>query len=556
MFDSLSDKLQSVFENLASQGKLSERDVNAALREVRLALLEADVNYKVVKEFVGRIKERAIGAEVMESLTPAQQVVKIVNEELVKLLGDPAPLDLSGPPPTVIMLVGLQGAGKTTMAAKLALRLRKQGQRPLLVAADVYRPAAIEQLETLGRQIDIPIHSEGTDVAPSTIVKNALRLAREKAHTVLILDTAGRLQIDERMMQELEQIRLLARPADVLLVVDAMTGQEAVAVAQGFHERVPLTGLVMTKIDGDARGGAALSIRHVTGVPIKFLGTSEKMDGLEPFHSDRLAGRILGMGDVLSVIDRLSENISEEEAQAMNDRLTGGQFNFEDFLDQLQKLKRLGPMQDLLKMIPGMGQMAKQVDFMQVTDSLRQHESIMKSMTAQERRTPSLLNASRRRRIAKGSGTTVEDVNLLIKQFRDMQKMVKEVGMMDDQKGTKKKKRHSRRRREQKQEGFLSSLRSGPQFITAYHLGRGDPFQSAGHNIEQSCDRSNSAAKPAQGETAPSDRQMECRAVHTDRNQGVVISGPHPSAPHGRKKETILPHRCGQPAQPTRRPLY
>ena len=461
MFDSLSDKLQSVFENLASQGKLSERDVNAALREVRLALLEADVNYKVVKEFVGRIKERAIGAEVMESLTPAQQVVKIVNEELVKLLGDPAPLDLSGPPPTVIMLVGLQGAGKTTMAAKLALRLRKQGQRPLLVAADIYRPAAIDQLETLGRQIDIPIHSEGTDVAPSTIVKNALRLAREKAHTVLILDTAGRLQIDERMMQELEQIRLLARPADVLLVVDAMTGQEAVAVAQGFHERVPLTGLVMTKIDGDARGGAALSIRHVTGVPIKFLGTSEKMDGLEPFHSDRLAGRILGMGDVLSVIDRLSENISEEEAQAMNDRLTGGQFNFEDFLDQLQKLKRLGPMQDLLKMIPGMGQMAKQVDFMQVTDSLRQHESIMKSMTAQERRTPSLLNASRRRRIAKGSGTTVEDVNLLIKQFRDMQKMVKEVGMMDDQKGTKKKKRHSRRRREQKQEGFLSSLRLG-----------------------------------------------------------------------------------------------
>ena len=461
MFDSLSDKLQSVFENLASQGKLSERDVNAALREVRLALLEADVNYKVVKEFVGRIKERAIGAEVMESLTPAQQVVKIVNEELVKLLGDPAPLDLSGPPPTVIMLVGLQGAGKTTMAAKLALRLRKQGQRPLLVAADIYRPAAIDQLETLGRQIDIPIHSEGTDVAPSTIVKNALRLAREKAHTVLILDTAGRLQIDERMMQELEQIRLLARPADVLLVVDAMTGQEAVAVAQGFHERVPLTGLVMTKIDGDARGGAALSIRHVTGVPIKFLGASEKMDGLEPFHSDRLAGRILGMGDVLSVIDRLSENISEEEAQAMNDRLTGGQFNFEDFLDQLQKLKRLGPMQDLLKMIPGMGQMAKQVDFMQVTDSLRQHESIMKSMTAQERRTPSLLNASRRRRIAKGSGTTVEDVNLLIKQFRDMQKMVKEVGMMDDQKGTKKKKRHSRRRREQKQEGFLSSLRLG-----------------------------------------------------------------------------------------------
>ena len=460
MFESLSDKLQDVFDGLATRGRLSERDVNAALREVRLALLEADVNYKVVREFVGRIKERAIGGEVMESLTPAQQVVKIVNEELVKLLGEPAPLDLSGPPPNVLMLVGLQGAGKTTMAAKLALRLRKQGQRPLLVAADIYRPAAIAQLETLGRQIDIPVHNEGTEVAPSSIVKNALRLAREKAYTVLVLDTAGRLQIDETMMQELEQIRLVSRPADVLLVVDAMTGQEAVTVAEGFHERVPITGLVMTKIDGDARGGAALSIREVTGVPIKFLGTSEKMDGLEPFHSDRLAGRILGMGDVLTLIEKASDGISEEDALAMEERLAGGQFDFEDFRDQLQKLQRLGSIHDILKMVPGMGQMAKEIDAQDISSDLKQIEAIINSMTAQERRLPNLLNASRRRRIARGSGTQVEDVNQLIKRFRDMQKMMKQAGMLGDQ-GSKRKKRRRRRQREPNSEGILASLRQG-----------------------------------------------------------------------------------------------
>ena len=460
MFESLSDKLQNVFDNLATRGRLSDRDVNAALREVRLALLEADVNYKVVRDFVGRIKERAVGVEVMESLTPAQQVVKIVNDELVKLLGEPAPLNLSGPPPLVIMLVGLQGAGKTTMAAKLALRLRKQGQRPLLVAADIYRPAAIQQLETLARQIDIPVHSEGTTVAPSTIVKNAMRTAREKAYTVLLLDTAGRLQIDETMMQELEQIRLIAKPADVLLVVDAMTGQEAVTVAQGFHERVPVTGLVMTKIDGDARGGAALSIREVTGVPIKFLGTSEKMDGLEPFHSDRLAGRILGMGDVLTLIERASEGISEEDAQAMEERLAGGQFDFEDFRDQLQKLQRLGSIHDLLKMVPGMGQMAKQLDAQEVSSDLKRIEAIINSMTAQERRTPTLLNASRRRRVASGSGTTVEDVNQLTKRFRDMQKMMKQAGMLGEQ-SSKRKKRRRRRHREQEAEGLFASLRQG-----------------------------------------------------------------------------------------------
>jgi len=460
VFESLSDKLQGVFENLASRGRLSEGDVTAALREVRLALLEADVNYKVVRDFVGRIKERAVGAEVTESLTPAQQVVKIVNEELVRLLGEPAPLNLSGPPPLVIMLVGLQGAGKTTMAAKLALRLRKQGQRPMLVAADIYRPAAINQLETLARQIDIPVHSEGTKAAPSSIVKNAMRAAREKAYTVLLLDTAGRLQIDEPMMQELEQIRLIARPADVLLVVDAMTGQEAVTVAEGFHERVPITGLVMTKIDGDARGGAALSIRQVTGVPIKFLGTSEKMDGLEPFHSDRLAGRILGMGDMMTLIERATESISEEDAQAMEERLAEGQFDFEDFRDQLQQIQHLGSIGDLLKMVPGMGQFAKQVDAQEVSSDLKQIEAIINSMTAQERRLPSLLNASRRRRIAKGSGTTVEAVNQLIKRFRDMQKMMKQAGMLGQQ-SSKRKKRRRRRQREPNAQGLLASMRQG-----------------------------------------------------------------------------------------------
>jgi signal recognition particle subunit SRP54 len=367
VFESLSEKLQNVFGQLASHGKLSESDVNTALKEVRLALLEADVNYKVVKEFVGRIKERAIGAEVMNSLTPAQQVVKIVNEELIELLGKAAPLNLSGQPPTVVMLVGLQGAGKTTAAAKLALRLRKAGQRPLLVAADIYRPAAIRQLEVLGNQIDVPVHSEGTDVSASTIARNALRLAREKAYTVVILDTAGRLQIDEEMMRELEQVRLVTKPADVLLVVDAMTGQEAVHVAEGFNQRVPISGLVMTKIDGDARGGAALSIRQVTGVPIKFLGTSEKLDGLEPFQPDRMASRILGMGDILTLIERAQENITEEDAAAMEAKLAEGDFDFEDFLDQLRQLKRLGSVTDLLKMIPGMNQFAKQVDPQEAT---------------------------------------------------------------------------------------------------------------------------------------------------------------------------------------------
>ncbi len=440
MFESLTDKLQSVFDRLATKGKLTETDVNAAMREVRLALLEADVNYKVVKDFVERVKARAVGAEVMQSLTPAQQVVKIVHEELIELLGKPAPLNTSGQPPHVILLVGLQGAGKTTMASKLALRLKKGGQRPLLVAADIYRPAAIKQLEVLGAQIDVPVYSAGTQTPASTIAKDALKQAREKAYNVVIVDTAGRLQIDDALMQELEQVRMVARPADILLVVDAMTGQEAVNVAEGFNTRVPLTGLIMTKIDGDARGGAALSVRQVTGVPIKFLGTGEKLPDLEPFDPERLAGRILGMGDVLSLIERAQENISEADAAAMEKRLVEGQFDFEDFLDQLKQVKRLGPITDILGMIPGMNRMVKDIDPMLAQDSLKKTEAIISSMTVQERRNPDLLNASRRRRIATGSGTTVQDVNMLVKQFREMQKMMKQLGIMGRGKKNKNKK--------------------------------------------------------------------------------------------------------------------
>lgn len=430
MFENLTDKLQSIFDGLSRQGKLTENDVNLAMREVRMALLEADVNFKVVKEFVERVKGRAIGAEVMNSLTPAQQVVKIVNEELIQLLGEPAALNLSGQPPQVLMLVGLQGAGKTTMAGKLALRLRKSGQRPLLVAADIYRPAAIQQLEILGRQIDIPVHSEGTNVPASTIAKNALRLAREKAYNVVILDTAGRLQINEEMMQELEQVRMIAKPSEVLLVVDAMTGQEAVNVAQGFNTRVPLTGLIMTKVDGDARGGAALSVRQVTGVPIKFLGVGEKLTDLEPFQPDRLASRILGMGDVLTLIERAQSNITEEDAMAMEQKLRDGDFDLEDFLQQLQQIKKLGSLTDLLSMIPGVNRAMKDVDPQLAEGSLKKTEAIISSMTRKERQLPDILNASRRRRIALGSGTTVQDVNQLLKQFRDMQKMMKQMGIM------------------------------------------------------------------------------------------------------------------------------
>jgi signal recognition particle subunit SRP54 len=427
MFETLQDKLQGVFDQLSRRGRLTERDVDTALREVRLALLEADVNFKVTKDLVARIKERAIGAEVMRSLSPAQQVIKIVNEELVATLGEPAPLNLGGGSPRVIMLVGLQGAGKTTMAAKLALHLRRSSHRPLMVAADTRRPAAIEQLKVLGKQLDIPVYDEGTTVAPPTICANALKAAKEGAHSIVIIDTSGRLQIDEALMQELTDIQDKSAPQEVLLVVDAMIGQDAVKVAEGFNEQVGLTGLILTKIDGDARGGAAISVREVTGVPIKFLGTGEKLSDLEVFHPDRLASRILGMGDVLTLIERAEAELDEDLAQEAASKLMEGKFDLDDFLKQLQQIKKMGPLTQILEMVPGFNKMAKDIPMDVAEQQMVLTEAIINSMTLKERRNPRLLNASRKRRVARGSGTNVQDVNQLISQFRQMQKMMKQL---------------------------------------------------------------------------------------------------------------------------------
>ena len=427
MFENLSDKLQSVFSGLSNRGKLSEADVDAALREVRLALLEADVNFRVVKDFIKRVRERAVGAEVMRSLTPAQQVVKIVNEELIATLGEPARLDLSGPSPHVIMLVGLQGSGKTTHAAKLAQSLRKSGQRPLMVAADTRRPAAITQLEVLGKQIDVPVHSEGDKVPPPQICANAVKSARESAYSVVLLDTAGRLHIDDELMRELEQVKAKTNPQEVLLVVDAMTGQDAVRVADEFNQRVGLTGLILTKVDGDARGGAAISVRSVTGVPIKYLGVGEKTDALEVYHPDRLASRILGMGDVLTAIEKAQGVMDQEQALKVGQKLVKGEFDLEDFRDQLQQLKKMGPLNQLLDMIPGMSQLTAGMA-PDVTDKqMKVIEAIINSMTPGERHSPRIINASRKRRIARGSGTTVTEVNDLLSQFRQMQRMMKQL---------------------------------------------------------------------------------------------------------------------------------
>ncbi len=427
MFENLTDKLQSVFDKLAKRGKLSEGDVDAALREVRLALLEADVNYKVVKDFVARVRERAVGAEVMRTLTPAQQVVKIVHEELIKTLGEPSKLDLSGSPPHVIMLVGLQGSGKTTTAAKLALSLRKSGHRPLLVAADPRRPAAVTQLEVLGKQLDIPVYEEGLNVPPPTVCANAVRQAEEAVLSTVILDTGGRLHIDEELMQELAEIKKRVSPQEVLLVADAMTGQDAVRVADDFNQRVGLTGLILTKADGDARGGAAISIRSVTGVPIKFLGVGEKTDALELFYPDRLASRILGMGDVLSLIERAEAALDQEQALAMGRKLAKGEFDLEDFRRQLREVKKMGPLSQLLDMIPGFSQVSKEVS-PEITDQqMKRIEAIINSMTLEERHDPKIINASRKRRIAQGSGTTVQEINQLLAQYRQMQRMMKQM---------------------------------------------------------------------------------------------------------------------------------
>lgn len=438
MFESLSEKLQGIFKDLRKRGKLNEADVDAAMREIRLVLLEADVHYSVAKTFIARVRERAVGAEVARSLTPGQQVIKIVHEELVQTLGKPGSLNLAGNTPHVILLIGLQGSGKTTTAAKLALYLRRQKQIPFMIAADTYRPAAIDQLVALGRQVDIPVYAESVTALPPDIATNGVQAAARANASIAIIDSAGRLQIDTDMMDELAAIKKRVQPKEILLVADSMTGQEAVNIAQGFNDQVGITGLVLTKIDGDARGGAAISMREVTGVPIKFLGTSEKLDGLEAFDPDRLARRILQMGDILGLIERAEAlEIEEDEAREMADKLRTASFTLEDMRKQLQQAKRLGPLTQILEMIPGLSQQIGQISQEDVDRQLRLVEAIINSMTPQERQRPKVLDASRRKRIAAGSGTSVQDVNQLMKQFQQMQHLMKKFSQqkMPDLKG-------------------------------------------------------------------------------------------------------------------------
>ncbi|HOC22739.1 MAG TPA: signal recognition particle protein [Anaerolineaceae bacterium] len=427
MFETLTDKLNSIFQNLRRRGKLSEADVETAMREVRLALLEADVNYAVVKSFTQRVKERAIGAEVSKALNPAQQVIKIVNEELIKTLGSAEPLNLKGEKPYVIMLVGLQGSGKTTAAAKLAKNLRSKGERVMLVAADIYRPAAVKQLQTLGEKLDIPVYSQ-EGAKPVQIVRGAYEAAKKGAYSVIILDTAGRSQLDDALMDELVGIQSTINCNEILLVVDAMTGQEALNIAQGFHKAIPITGLIMTKIDGDARGGAAISIREVTGIPIKFLGTGEGLDAIEVFDPARISSRILGMGDMLGLIEKAESAYTEQVDAKEAERMLSGEFTLDDFAKQLKQMKKMGPLGSIMEMLPGQySAVARNVDHHEVEKQLTTVEAIINSMTMQERRNPKILNASRRRRIAAGSGKTVQDVNRLMKQFQDIQKLLKQL---------------------------------------------------------------------------------------------------------------------------------
>jgi len=426
MFEILSDKLSSVFRKLNSRGRLSEKDIDEGLREIRLALLEADVNFKVVKDFTARVRERSLNAEVLQSLTPAQQIIKIVNEELIATLGG-GQSHLAAPvhPPSVIMLVGLQGSGKTTTAAKLALHLKRSGQRPLLVAADNRRPAAIEQLVTLGKQLDIPVYSETPSTKSKDICAHALTKAKDLATNWVIVDTAGRLHIDEAMMAELAQVKRELQPIEVLLVVDAMTGQDAVRAAEEFHSRVSLTGLILTKMDGDARGGAALSIRWVSGVPIKFIGIGEKVNAFEPFHPDRLASRILGMGDILTFIEKAEATFDQQQAKELERKVRTATFDLDDFLSQLRMVKKMGPVAQLVEMLPGLPQLAKQLPEGAQEAQLKKIEAMILSMTPEERHNPSIIDGSRRRRIVQGSGTKPQDINQLLNQFRQMQKLMK-----------------------------------------------------------------------------------------------------------------------------------
>jgi len=439
-FEGLTNRLQDTLRKLRGSGKLSEKDVKEAMREVKLALLEADVNFKVVKDFISRVTERAVGHEVMESLTPGQQVIKILNDELTQLMGSTQSRIVFSPkPPTIIMMVGLQGAGKTTTCGKLALNLKKQGKKPLLVACDIYRPAAIKQLSVVGEQVEVDVFTLGDKTKPVDICKAAIESANKSGNDVLIIDTAGRLHINEELMDELLDIKENIRPTEILLVVDSMTGQDAVNVAQSFNEKLGLDGIILTKLDGDTRGGAALSIKAVTGKPIKYAGMGEKMSDLEPFYPDRMASRILGMGDVLTLIEKAQSAIDEKKAKELEKKIRSQQFSFEDFLDQLQQMKKIGPLSQLVDMLPGIN--ASKLKGMEIDDrEIVKVEAIIRSMTKKERLDPSILNGSRRRRIALGSGTTIQDVNKVIKNFEQTRKMMKQFADMekDIKKGKKK----------------------------------------------------------------------------------------------------------------------
>ncbi|AMA52287.1 MULTISPECIES: signal recognition particle protein [Bacillus] len=437
-FEGLADRLQQTISKIRGKGKVSEQDVKDMMREVRLALLEADVNFKVVKDFVKKVSERAVGQDVMKSLTPGQQVIKVVKEELTELMGgEESKIAVAKRPPTVIMMVGLQGAGKTTTSGKLANLLRKKHNRkPMLVAADIYRPAAIKQLETLGKQLDMPVFSLGDQVSPVEIAKQAIEKAKEEHYDYVILDTAGRLHIDHELMDELTNVKEIANPEEIFLVVDSMTGQDAVNVAKSFNEQLGLTGVVLTKLDGDTRGGAALSIRAVTNTPIKFAGLGEKLDALEAFHPERMASRILGMGDVLTLIEKAQASVDEDKAKELEQKMRTMSFTLDDFLEQLGQVRNMGPLDELLQMMPGAGKM-KGLKNIQVDEKQLNHvEAIIKSMTVLEKEQPDIINASRRKRIAKGSGTSVQEVNRLLKQFDEMKKMMKQMTNMS--KGKKK----------------------------------------------------------------------------------------------------------------------
>ena len=438
-FENLSGKLQEVFKQLRGKGRLTEADVKAAMREVKIALLEADVNFKIVKGFIKKVTERAIGTEVLEGLNPGQQVIKIVNEELIDLMGTTqSRLTFANRPPTVYMMVGLQGAGKTTSSGKLAGQLRRQGRNPLLVACDVYRPAAIKQLQVVGKNYNIPVFEMGDKLSPVEISKKALEYAAEQHNDVILIDTAGRLHINEELMQELQDIKAAAKPQEILLVVDAMTGQDAVTVAESFDSQLGVDGIILTKLDGDARGGAALSVRSVTNKPIKYIGMGEKMEDLEPFYPDRMASRILGMGDVLSLIDKVQQNIDEQEALEMQKKMRSNEFTLEDFLSQMQQIKKMGPLKDLMGMIPGMNKIDMDAALKGVDPAkeMAKTEAIIQSMTKEERANPAILNGPRKKRIANGCGRTIADVNRLLKQFEEMKKMMKQMNNM--QKGRKK----------------------------------------------------------------------------------------------------------------------